>query len=146
MVDTATYQYFRDFLFDHSGYVLSEDKKYLLESKLVAVSQKHGIGNVIDLAHKMRQLPTTILKQDVIDAMTINETFFFRDTKPFEQLERIVEDIFIKQHDRRISAIGPLPAPADRRPIPLPWQWRKSISIAAPCITKFREPIFPAKL
>lgn len=100
LVDTNTYNFYRDFLFQQSGYVLTEEKKYLLDTKLDPVLEQHNIPNVIELANRLNTLPTNILKQDVIDAMTINETFFFRDKSPFEVLERVVSDVFIKQQER----------------------------------------------
>jgi chemotaxis protein methyltransferase CheR len=100
MVDTQTYEFYRDFLFAKSGYVLSEDKKYLLDSKLSPVADKHQIENVIELARKLERLPTLTMTQDVVDAMTINETFFFRDQRPFELLEKVIRDDYIKHQDR----------------------------------------------
>lgn len=100
MVDTQTYTFYRDFLFAQSGYVLSQDKSYLLESKLSPIAKKHGAENVIALAQKLSKLPTTPLMQDVVGAMTINETFFFRDNKPFDTLEELVVEKYVKQQDR----------------------------------------------
>ena len=100
MINTNTYEFYRDFLFQQSGYVLTEDKKYLLDTKLEPVIKQHQIESVTELANKLKTLPTMILKQDVVDAMTINETFFFRDISPFQVLERLVENEFIRNQGR----------------------------------------------
>jgi len=100
MVDSNTYRFYRDFLFQQSGYVLTEDKKYLLDTKLEPVINRHSISNVTELANRLNSLPTTVLKQDVIDAMTINETFFFRDKSPFEVMEKLVREEFIRKQER----------------------------------------------
>ena len=100
MMDTTTYNFYQDFLFQQSGYVLTEDKKYLLSTKLDPVAKQHGLENFMDLANKLNSLPTAIMRQDVVDAMTINETFFFRDKHPFEVLEKLVTEVFIKQQER----------------------------------------------
>ncbi len=70
-----------------SGLAIGPDKTYLLENRLGPVLKKHGIDSLDILAAKLR--PVTHggmpggLEQDVIEAMTTNESFFFRDDKPF---------------------------------------------------------------
>lgn len=70
---------------DRSGLVLSEDKAYLLETRLKPVMQQHELADLESLVCKVRLNAKTPLVEDVVDAMTTNETFFFRDQKPFDQ-------------------------------------------------------------
>ncbi len=67
-----------------SGIVITRDKSYLLESRLLPVTRKHGITDLNQLAEKFASTPSDELVTDVVDAMTTNETLFFRDLKPFE--------------------------------------------------------------
>lgn len=74
---------------DRSGLVLSKDKTYLLESRLMPVARKRGFKGLDELVAQLRKRDEA-LAADVTDAMTTNESFFFRDTKPFEQFRQVV--------------------------------------------------------
>ena len=74
-------------LYAGSGLAIGPDKLYLLENRLDSVMKKHAVGSLDALAAKVHQVsasrPPGILEQDIIEAMTTNESFFFRDEKPF---------------------------------------------------------------
>ncbi|MGC2855855.1 CheR family methyltransferase [Novispirillum sp. DQ9] len=74
---------------DSSGLVLTKDKAYLLESRLMPVARKRGFKGLEDLVAKLR-LGDRTLAEDVTEAMTTNESFFFRDQKPFDQFRQVV--------------------------------------------------------
>ena len=67
-----------------SGLVLTIEKAYLLESRLIPVARKHGLENLDGLIAAIRRTPKGPLMIEVIEAMTTNESFFFRDGKPFD--------------------------------------------------------------
>jgi chemotaxis protein methyltransferase CheR len=67
-----------------SGLVLTPDKVYLLESRLLPVARKWNLTSVAQLAESIRLRPNPAQIRDVTEAMTTNESFFFRDTKPFD--------------------------------------------------------------
>ena len=69
---------------DRSGLVLTQDKAYLLESRLMPVARKHGMKGVDELVSNLRTTKSEPLAHDVTEAMTTNESFFFRDIKPFD--------------------------------------------------------------
>lgn len=69
-----------------SGLVLTPDKSYLLESRLMPVARKHGLKGLDDLISTMRTRKDEALIVEVTEAMTTNESFFFRDIKPFDLL------------------------------------------------------------
>ncbi|MBE9556671.1 MAG: protein-glutamate O-methyltransferase [Proteobacteria bacterium] len=73
-----------------SGLTLSPDKAYLLENRLMAVSRKWGMSDIDGLASAVRGGPNEELLREITEAMTTNETLFFRDQTPFEQLEKVV--------------------------------------------------------
>ena len=74
---------------DRSGLVLSKDKSYLLESRLMPVARKRGYKGLEELVAQLRRRDEA-LAADVTDAMTTNESFFFRDSKPFDQFRDVV--------------------------------------------------------
>jgi len=81
---------------DRSGLVLTRDKAYLLESRLLPVARKHGHKSLDDLVHTVRLQLTGDLVREIVEAMTTNESFFFRDIKPFEQFKSVVLPALMK--------------------------------------------------
>jgi chemotaxis protein methyltransferase CheR len=77
------YEYLRKLLKDRSGLMLSADKQYLVESRLAPVTRKHGLTSLGELVAKIKA-GNEELTVDVVEAMTTNESFFFRDKIPFE--------------------------------------------------------------
>ena len=77
------YDYLRKLLKDRSGLVLSTEKQYLVESRLTPLARKAGIASLGDLVAKLRG-NNERLAADVVEAMTTNETFFYRDKIPFD--------------------------------------------------------------
>lgn len=81
---------FQSLLKQRSGLVLSIDKAYLLESRLMPVARKWHYKNLEEMAGAIRSRREERLLKDITEAMTTNESSFFRDVKPFEQFEKIV--------------------------------------------------------
>ncbi|HEU4805642.1 MAG TPA: chemotaxis protein CheR, partial [Nitrobacter sp.] len=79
------FEYLRRFLKERSGLDLAADKQYLVESRLIPLARKAGLLGIGDLVQKMKN-GAGALTVDVVEAMTTNETFFFRDKTPFEHL------------------------------------------------------------
>ena len=77
------YEYLRKLLKDHSGLDLSVDKQYLIESRLLPLARKAGVAGITELVQKMKGGSSSLITQ-VVEAMTTNETFFFRDKVPFD--------------------------------------------------------------
>lgn len=73
-----------------SGLLLSSDKIYLLESRLTPIAHRRGLETLEDLVAEIRTKGTEDLLMEVTEAMTTNESFFFRDNKPFELLKDYV--------------------------------------------------------
>ncbi len=76
------YDYLCRLLKSRSGLLLSADKHYLVESRLLPVARKHGLSNLTGLAARLRGPDAEALTVEVVEAMTTNESLFFRDTKP----------------------------------------------------------------
>jgi chemotaxis protein methyltransferase CheR len=75
---------------DRSGIVLTPDKAYLVESRLLPVLRRWQYASLKELAQSLRDRPPEGLADQVVEAMTTNESFFFRDVRPFEQLRDVV--------------------------------------------------------
>jgi chemotaxis protein methyltransferase CheR len=89
-VIAADYDYLRKFLQERCGLVLSADKQYLVESRLLPVARRAGLAGISDLVNRLRVPSLKSLAQQVVEAMTTNETFFFRDKIPFEHFRDII--------------------------------------------------------
>jgi len=87
---------YKDMLKQRSGLVLSQDKSYLLDSRLNPVAKKWGYGNIEGLTAVLRGVPPKDLINDIVEAMTTNETSFFRDTRPFETFKDTVLPYYAK--------------------------------------------------
>ena len=86
----ADFDYLRKMLRDRSGLVLSAEKQYLAESRLLPVARRHGLTTLGELVAQIRQRPMSPLAADTVEAMTTNETFFFRDRLPFESFRDVI--------------------------------------------------------
>ena len=94
---------FRKVLRDRSGLVLGDDKAYLLESRLLPVARKHGLNDLDDVISKIRTGSTEAFLVDVTEAMTTNESFFFRDVKPFDLFrENILPNLIASRANKKI--------------------------------------------
>lgn len=103
-MNDSDFQLFVKLLLDHSGHVLTRDKLYLLESRLVPISRKWGVKSLSEIAQIVRSGNDKELVSEIVEAMTTNESFFFRDTKPFDQFRDIVIPVLMKKRaaQRRI--------------------------------------------
>jgi chemotaxis protein methyltransferase CheR len=84
-VTPLDYEFLRKLLKERSGLDLSPDKQYLVESRLIPLARKIGLPGITELVQKMKS-GADALTAEVVEAMTTNETFFFRDKVPFDHL------------------------------------------------------------
>jgi len=84
---------------ERSGLVLTPDKIYLLESRLGPLARKRGMASLDELVRAIRSKADEPLLRDVTEAMTTNESFFFRNTMPFERLRKLILPELIKARD-----------------------------------------------
>jgi chemotaxis protein methyltransferase CheR len=75
---------------ERSGLQLTRDKAYLLESRLLPVARRYGAKSLEEFIDSVRRQADQERLRIITEAMTTNETLFFRDTKPFEQFKRVV--------------------------------------------------------
>ena len=81
---SAAYNVLAGTLKARSGLILGPDKQYLLEARLAPLIRREGLRTLEDLAARLT--PGSALETDMVEAMTTNESLFFRDGKPFEAL------------------------------------------------------------
>lgn len=84
---------------DLSAIVLETGKEYLVESRILPLAKKEGYGSIEELVNVLRREPQNGLSTKVVDAMTTNETSFFRDIHPFETLKKFIIPDLIKKRE-----------------------------------------------
>jgi chemotaxis protein methyltransferase CheR len=84
------FNYVRRLVLDESAIVLEEDKGYLVESRLLPLARREGFSSINLLIQKLQAEPFNGLHRQAVEAMTTNETSFFRDFHPFEALRKFV--------------------------------------------------------
>ena len=75
------------YIYEISGIYLEENKKYLLETRLNSIVQEQGCANYLDFQKKAKADASKAIERKIIDAISTNETLFFRDTGPFQLLQ-----------------------------------------------------------
>ena len=102
---TADFEFIRDLVRARSAIVLEDNKSYLVEARLELLTKKISIDSLSELIKSVRIEPNGTLAQQVINAMTTNETSFFRDIHPFELLKKsiIPKLIQAKQKEKSIK-------------------------------------------
>jgi chemotaxis protein methyltransferase CheR len=84
-----------------SGLVLSRDKLYLVETRLGPVARRHGCAGVGELVSKLGASAPESLLAEVTEAMTTNESSFFRDKIPFEALSDHIMPTLLKARSKQ---------------------------------------------
>ncbi len=103
-MDKEIFDFFTTLIEKASGIAYGPSKEYLVESKLLELGQTLGYKNLNELYLKVKNQLSPALLNSIIDALTINETYFFRDTHPFEALKnKILPELFQKRTDKKIS-------------------------------------------
>ena len=87
---TSDFDALRKLLSRNSGLSLDAEKAYLAESRLQPIMQRLGLGDLGALVKRLLSGADAELLRDVVDAMTTNETFFFRDRVPFENFRLVI--------------------------------------------------------
>lgn len=100
MINEADYESFRSFLEEACGIILGDNKHYLVLSRLRSILDDNNIASVSDLIAQMNKGVGARIRESVIDAMTTNETSWFRDQYPYEILSK---DILPELDKQKVS-------------------------------------------
>lgn len=104
VINPAQFAFFSTFLQKHSGYQLEPKKQYMLEARLSGIMKMGDFQNIQGLIENLVAAPHGDIAQKLLQAMTINETTFFRDNTPFDQLRNnILPALATTTKDREIS-------------------------------------------
>jgi chemotaxis protein methyltransferase CheR len=99
-MNRAEFDYLRRLIRDRSAIFLDDSKEYLVRARLEPVARRHGLSSLAELVHRLQTNLPGELHGDVVEAMTTNETSFFRDTEPFETLRREILPPLIKSREK----------------------------------------------
>ncbi|WP_430910827.1 CheR family methyltransferase [Methylobacterium sp. sgz302541] len=94
------FDFIRTYLKQRSGLALTHEKRYLVESRLGPVCKRFNLASLSDLVGALRLSRDTAMERAVVEAMTTNETFFFRDRVPFD----LFRDVLLPQAIQRKAA------------------------------------------
>jgi len=89
-ISKQEYEIFRDFLENACGIVLGENKHYLVTSRLTKLTHEFSYPDLGTMLVELKKNTNSKLKERIVDAMTTNETMWFRDKYPFEMLHQIM--------------------------------------------------------
>lgn len=101
----SEFSYLCELVKNSTAIALDSQREYLMEARLSGIAQQEGFRNVSELLTRVRSGGSSQLQWKVVEAMTTNETSFFRDVKPFEALRQVVFPALIKarQNERKLS-------------------------------------------
>ncbi len=99
---SVDYGYLRQLVFGLSQNVLDPSRDYLFETRLAKLLRNQGMTHLEELVQHLKVRKNPILERSIAEAMTINETSFFRDSRPFELLrtELLPKLIEVRRHAR----------------------------------------------
>ncbi len=100
-ISPGNYAFLQERIYTDSGIVLDETKHYLIEARLLPIVKKEKLGTLDELCARLRAGGNTPLRQQVVEAMTTNETLFFRDVPVFDTLRDKVLPALVE--NRRLS-------------------------------------------
>jgi chemotaxis protein methyltransferase CheR len=100
----ADYEYVQRLLLERAAIRINVEQEYLVRSRLEPIAKRVGLPDLTALVEQLRREPYGTLHREVVEAMTTNETSFFRDIHPFETLKSVVipEIITRKGPDRTL--------------------------------------------
>lgn len=106
-ITAQEFDFFRDFARRSAAIVIDAGKEYFIESRLAPLVASQGCKSLTELITRFREEPAaSALQTKAIDALTTNETFFFRDSLPFEALRStIIPKLIAQRSDRRTLRI-----------------------------------------
>jgi len=105
-ISAPDFEFIRGFAEEAAGLSIESGKEYLVERRLAPIVKEYGLGSIGAVVSRMRMRPgEDILRGKLIDALTINETSFFRDSHPFAYIcDRLLPEIVKKNaHKRSLS-------------------------------------------
>lgn len=102
-ITNSEFQTLSKYILEVSGIALAPGKEYLIETRLSQMMTEYACSSFQDLYMKVKRDPSGLLEKKVIDAISTNETYFFRDNAPFDLIQhKLIPDLI----DRRSKQSG----------------------------------------
>ena len=89
-MSSASFDHIRRLLAESSAIQLDDTKEYLVEARLRPIVRRAGMESIDQLVTLLRRVPTHPLREEIVNALTVNETSFFRDQAPFDLLRTTI--------------------------------------------------------
>ena len=102
-MNSSDFEFLSNLLYKQSGLILTPDKDYLLKTRLQPVARKHGISSIEQIVSTLKMRHDEKLVNSITDAMTTNESLFFRDKNPFDQFKAVVLPSLLESRAARKS-------------------------------------------
>lgn len=134
----AEFDFVSALLKQRSGLTLTKDKIYLLETRLAPIARKHGLADLSALIAALRAGGAAALAADAVEAMTTNETLFFRDRHPFDALrDHVLPELIVERAPKAALRIWCAACSTGQEPYSLAMMLRESF----PELAKWRVEI-----
>lgn len=104
-LDQQEFDQFRQFLEDACGISLGDNKQYLVTNRIRRILEENNIASFGELVRVLKQGFNRKLKDQVIDSMTTNETFWFRDNYPYDHLRNVLLPQLMAPNNRMFGPI-----------------------------------------
>jgi len=126
------FNYIRRLVMEQAAIVLEEDKGYLVESRLSPLARREGFASLSALVERLQREPFNGLHRKSVEAMTTNETSFFRDFHPYEALKKFVlPELVAKRAQERELSIWCAASSSGQEPYSLAMLWREHFPLQA---------------
>jgi chemotaxis protein methyltransferase CheR len=89
-IDSENYRFLQEHVYSQAGIVLEDDKHYLFECRLAPITKQLGLGSINDLCALIRATNQPEVGRRVVEAMTTNETYFFRDPAHYDAIRNVL--------------------------------------------------------
>jgi chemotaxis protein methyltransferase CheR len=89
-IDSDNYRFLQEHVYSQAGIVLEDDKHYLFECRLAPIARQLGLASINDLCALIQATQETDISRRVVEAMTTNETYFFRDPAHYDAIRTVL--------------------------------------------------------
>jgi len=117
-IEADEFKVFAPYIRSLCGLVLDDSKAYLIKTRLNGLAQDNGCSSFSELYYKARSDLSKALPRQIIDAITTNETLFFRDSAPFEMLQHKILPELIDRRRKKPILRRPSPCASGAQPVP----------------------------
>ncbi len=126
------FAYLQTLVKNHTAIVIDSGKEYLAETRLAPLVNEHGCASLQEFMGRLRRETFSGMHRDVLDAMTNNETWFFRDAHPFAALtEVVIPELMKRRTSQRGIAIWSAACSSGQEPYSIAMALRENFDIGA---------------